>query len=510
MNVGVVVANRLVPAWQSACIRALRALDGVNVTVAASSAVRRAPLAARIAGRALAREPVACDAALPAKLDVVLDLTGAEPAREPPGGVWRFRFGARDGAENAPFVPEIARGANAVDVALVRRSGGRDEILRRGRFPVTRWHPSTLRWSLCEAAEWPARAVTALRDGSPLPLELSDPAPPRAAISAWECARFAGVLARNLAGYAAEMLLERVEWNVGFVAADARALLTEAPLHVRWLPRPSPRTFIADPFVVERDGRRVLFVEQFDYARGRGVIEALELGADDAVVRRERVIDEPAHLSYPYPVEAGGELYLVPERSAGDAPVWYRCAEFPFRWTREPFAFPFADAVDTTIFEYGGRWWALCTRASNGSTFALHAFHAPGPRGPWTAHACNPIVVDVTCARPAGRPFAVGGALYRPGQDCSQSYGGGLALARIDELTPQAYRETVVRRVDARGFGRYSKGVHTVSFTAGEIVLDGKHVMRDLRQAAWQLGRAGAALGRAVRGRNIGHTSRPD
>src|SRR6202022_4835217 len=124
----------------------------------------------------------------------------------------------------------------------------------------------------------------------------------------------------------------------------------------------------------------------------------------------------------------------------------YRCVSFPDRWVRESALFSAFDGVDTTLFPHAGRWWAFCTRYSRGSTLALNAFFADSPRGPWSPHALNPIVVDVSSARPAGQPFTVDGTLYRPGQDCSESYGGGLAIARIDELTPAAYRETIVQR----------------------------------------------------------------
>jgi hypothetical protein len=335
-----------------------------------------------------------------------------------------------------------------------------------------------------------------MRDGRPLPAEPVGAVPPAPAISGGERVRFALALGWELARHASELLLETVEWNVGFIAGDASRLLEPGPFDVRWMPRPAPRTFIADPFVVERDGRRALFVEEYDYARDRGVIDALELGPGNELVRRERIIDTPTHLSYPYPVEIDGDLYLLPENADGGGAGLYRCAEFPFRWEARPASFPLSDALDTTMVEHGGRWWALCTRASNGPNVALHAFHAATPRGPWTAHPLNPVVVDVTCARPAGTPFVVAGALYRPGQDCSRSYGGGLAIARIDELTPHAYRETVVRRIDASDFGRYSSGTHTVSFAADAIAIDGKHVMRDLRQVVWQLGKAGSRLAR--------------
>ncbi len=294
--------------------------------------------------------------------------------------------------------------------------------------------------------------------------------------------RFGAALVRRLAAAAGSAFLGMAEWNVGFVEGGAARLLSAEPLDVRWLPAPSRNTFIADPFIVERDGVRALFVEAFEYGHGRGVIDALVLDAADNVVRRARAIDQPTHLSYPYPVEIDGDLYIVPENSEGNEVALYRCTRFPDRWERETALFPAFDGVDTTIFRHDERWWAFCTRYSHGSTLALYAFHAGSPRGPWSAHALNPIVVDVASARPAGQPFVVDGALYRPAQDCSESYGGGLVIARIDELTPTSYCEEIVQRHAARHLGRWSDGIHTVSFAGGRIVVDGKRVYSDFRK----------------------------
>ena len=320
-------------------------------------------------------------------------------------------------------------------------------------------------------------------DGAQGDIEI--PAP----LTLWERVRFGAALVANLARALWDDLFEIVEWNVGFVDGDARLLLAAAPLAVRWLPPPPRGTLIADPFVVERDGITALFVEAFEYRSSHGAIDALVLAADGSVSRRVRALDAATHLSYPYPVEIDGELYLVPENCAGNEVALYRCARFPDTWERESAIFPAFDGLDTTLFAHDGRWWAFCTRYSHGAAVALFAFHATSPRGPWTAHALNPIVCDASCARSAGQPFVVDGVWYRPGQDCSRSYGGGLAIARIDALTPSDYRETVVRRIDGRGLGRWSDGIHTVSFMRGALVVDGKRSYRSARKLAWALPR---------------------
>jgi hypothetical protein len=494
VRIGVVVAGPAVPAWQSACVRALQALDGVAVDVAVVKGAAAFPrgLAGRLAGPAFARTPAAAlvqrRESAPGACDVVLDLTGTAAAGSAREGIWSFRIG-EDVDVRQPFVREIGRGSNTVDVELVRRVDGRDELIRRGRFSVARRYASTLRWSLFEAARWPASFVAALRDGQPLgttPLAPKHPRPPLAFV---DHVRFAVRLPLLYAGYLPEQLFEVTEWNVGLIAGEPRRVLEPGPLDIRWLPQPARGIFIADPFIVERDGRRVVFVEQYSLARDRGVIEALELNADDEVIQRETIIDLPSHLSYPYPLEIDGALYLIPESSALNEVGTFRCVEFPWRWERGPALFPALDGVDTTVFEHAGNWWALCTRVSRGPTLALQAYYGDSPRGPWHEHSLNPIVVDVTCGRPAGQPFRIDGLLYRPGQSSADSYGCGLAIARIDELTPQTYRETVVCRLDLGGHGRYADGTHTLSFANGTIAIDGKHVYHDVRKLGWVLSR---------------------
>jgi hypothetical protein len=498
VNVAVALTSPLVPAWLAACIEALRTQPELTtrvVRVAGEPSPPPGGPAARLGGKTLAAATVALDEGGLNGADVVIDLTAGGIAAGAPHGVWAFRLGADDDRA-LPFAREIAGGARTFEIALVRRIGERREALRVGRFANTRWYPSTLRLALLQAARWPATLAAALAGGAQLDVVRTETAPHAAQLGVLGRVRFAGALLGRLAGATATALLQVDEWNVGFVEGGRRALLSEGPLNVRWLPAPERSAFIADPFVVARDGVRAILVETIGFADERGRIEALVLDEHDRVVRRERALERATHLSYPYPLEIDGELYLVPENSAGNEVALYRCVRFPDRWEREAALFAGFDGVDTTLFRHDERWWAFCTRWSSGSTLALYAFHAETPRGRWTPHALNPIVVDVTSARPAGQPFVVDGTLYRPGQDCSKTYGGGLAIARIDLLTPAAYRETIVRRHDARALGRWNDGIHTVSFCGDTVVVDGKHAYRDPRKFPSAAKKVGAEVAR--------------
>lgn len=495
MNVVVAAAAACVPAWQRDAVAALRAAPGFDVRVVRIAAAQPwtppRGAEARFAGPALAPATIAFDepaanearaanAGVFANADLVVDFTESLADGGARLGVWSFRLG--DGGDaTLPFAREIAGGARIVTVDLVRRSGGERAILRTGHFAVSSSYSATVRLAMAEAAAWPA-VLAAVADR--VTLHATPQAEPPRGAPLRGVRRFVFVATAPVRAVTGLLngLVAVDQWNAGFASGGARALLAGGPLRdVRWLEAPPPRTFVADPFLIERDGVRALFLEEYDYARDRGVIDAFVLDAQDRVVERARIIDVPTHVSYPFPVEIDGVLHLVPENAAGGEVAAYRCVRFPDRWERAFAVFPSFDGVDTTLFRHDGRWWAFCTRYTHGSNVALFAFHAGDVRGPWTAHAQNPVVVDVRCARAAGPPFVVDGALYRPGQDCSTTYGGAVVIARIDELDPLRYAETIVSRVEAPRTGPYRDGLHTVSVSGDTIVLDGKRRYRDLR-----------------------------
>jgi hypothetical protein len=504
--VAVAVEGERIAAWQRSCIDALRDVPGVDVRIVRTEAPPRRPLhrfARRIGGAVLAQSHVVPDAGATLEgVAIVLDLTSTgEVNANARHGIWSFRLDRSDDAV-LPFAREIAQGADTVEIALVSRHNGSSETLRSGRFGVGASYRTTLRLALLEAARWPTTVLAALANGVESAPALETPRPRRTpSLPPLDAVRFAGALGARAASVLRDRFFEVVEWNVGFVEGGPKTLLNGAPLQIRWLPSPASTTFIADPFFVERDGLRVVFVEEFDYRRNRGVVDALVLAANGGIARRFRAIDIPTHLSYPYPLEIDGELYLVPENRARNEVALYRCVRFPDRWERARAIMPATDAIDTTIFRHDGRWWALCTRVERGENQALFAYHAASIDGPWTPHAMNPVVVDVTSARPAGQPFTVEGVLYRPGQDCSTSYGCGLTIARIDVLTPSEYRETLVRRIQPSPSSRYRDGIHTVNFNGTMGVVDGKVVRYDWRKLAWIARRARSRLVRALANR---------
>lgn len=108
-----------------------------------------------------------------------------------------------------------------------------------------------------------------------------------------------------------------------------------------------------------------------------------------------------------------------------------------------------------------------------GPNHVLLAWHSDDLCGPWTAHAANPIKIDVRSSRPAGTPFVFEGALYRPAQDCSRHYGGAVVLNRITRLTPFVFEEEGVCVLRPNGREPYRDGLHTLSQAGSKTLIDG-------------------------------------
>ena len=264
-------------------------------------------------------------------------------------------------------------------------------------------------------------------------------------------------------------------WNIGVVdqpAADIveRGIVTP----VRWLPRQPAGIALADPAYRRRaDGSQTLYAEQIKYNGPGGAIWAAELvaGVDPAIACFRPLLTHGFHMSYPFPFEdeQGRSVLTAESWQAGAALLW-----------REHLGLQFAGklmdgrpVLDPTLWRAPDRWWLFCTFRDDAPNERLHLFHSTRLGEPWIPHTRNPIKTDRSGSRPAGPIFRAGNRLVRPGQDCSRTYGGAVALYAITRLNEHEYDEEELRRIVAPP-GDYPDGLHTFC-PAGEVTLiDGK------------------------------------
>lgn len=250
----------------------------------------------------------------------------------------------------------------------------------------------------------------------------------------------AAIVGRALQFKAKSAIGLQERWGISFVKQRwQNALLYEGTQ----IANPKGRYF-ADPFLFVRNGETFCFVEDFPDSEGKGVISVLKL-TDGGASCMGRVIEEDFHLSFPFPFEYDGQIWICPESHQSGQIRIYRCKKFPLEWEPHSIAMDGVSAVDTMIFPSDGRWWML-TNIDPGvgaETFSeLHLFSASAPVGAeWVAHPMNPVLVDPQFARNAGM-LKDGARLFRVSQERAfGSYGVSASISEITQLTLTGYRE---------------------------------------------------------------------
>ena len=394
-------------------------------------------------------------------------------------GVWAFRLGTSRIRNHVPCFWEIYNGELVTEAALqkIGRSPYDVVVLRKGALKtINGSYSRSIDAVFSEIADWPAQVCKGIRRGA-------DPSHPVSGVENLEdrlpdnlrTLRFMLKLVRNALAKTYDDLFHRGEWNVGIVHKPIHAFLKPGMVSdVYWLPALGNSKFRSDPFGVAEKGNLRIVCEEFDYGPRKGVISAVELTTGASAVRKDVAIHLPFHMSYPYLLEHEGEIYCIPETFQAGEVGLYKAQEFPWRWVKVATLISGVACIDSTVFQYDGRWWLTCTDQDEDPHLKLFVWHAPDLFGPWEPHAANPVKVDIRSARPAGTPFVHDGVLYRPAQDCSGAYGGGIVINRVTRLTPTQFEEEPAAVVGPLAGSPYPDGTHTISAVGDITLIDAK------------------------------------
>ena len=265
-------------------------------------------------------------------------------------------------------------------------------------------------------------------------------------------------------------------WRVGWRHVNGSGVLDRGDIGgTPWRNIPDPGIrFLADPFPVVWKGETWVFVEDFEHRTQKGIISAIPFGDDGPKGSPQPVLETPWHLSYPFIIADGGEIWMIPESSADRTVRLYRADAFPDRWVEEAVLLDGIEAADATVVRHEGRYWMFAvTRDGAGApSDTLSLFMADKLVGPWRPHPTNPVLIDASAARPAGNMVHRDGRLWRPVQDCRAGYGRALGLAEVTRLDEECFRQTVhtVLRPGTEWPGRR---IHTLNRAGSLECIDG-------------------------------------
>ncbi len=280
-------------------------------------------------------------------------------------------------------------------------------------------------------------------------------------------------------------------WHPGILHAPISHVLgctSFNDIPVTWLPSQPPFCFLADPFGLWHNGALHVLAEYYDYRTKHGRIQYVSYNAEFKAIDQGEALAAPHHLSYPFLIQDGGDIYMLPEAHRSGALSLYRATAFPKAWEKvcDLISGP---VVDASVIQVNGTWWMFYTLdgADQRAMRELYIASAPRLTGPWTP-ANAPALISLETARPGGTPFIHDDAVYLPTQDCRTEYGAAVNVLRLNAIEP--FAATPVQKITPAFLNTpFTDGLHTLSACGDVTLFDVKHIDRSPRRAVINLQR---------------------
>ncbi|HYG51934.1 MAG TPA: hypothetical protein VD905_13575 [Flavobacteriales bacterium] len=388
-------------------------------------------------------------------------------------GVWSYHHGDEEKYRGGPpAFWEVHRNEHVCGTILQRLTNKLDSgiVLKKGYFGVTNHsYNATLGNVYAQSASWIKQVCIDLQNGV---AHYLNNAPSNTTAKVYTYPGNFTMLLFGLRKIGRKLrfhwhdLFRPESWLVGLIQNETGFEPgKKLSKQITWFNHASKSAYYADGFVVLNDRYHYLFVEEYDYATGKGVIASFDL----QTCKKQTLIEEPHHLSYPFSFVHNGKIYVLPEAAGSGKITLYVVNPLSNLIVSKTVLMENVHAYDPTLFEYAGKWWLFVTHKETGSNTSLHIYYAQHLTGPYAPHANNPVKTDIGSARPAGNIFCVNGVYYRPAQNCSRTYGGSVVIHKIIRLNEYVYHEEKHDEILPNQVHEKATGIHTLT-TQGKLV----------------------------------------
>lgn len=202
----------------------------------------------------------------------------------------------------------------------------------------------------------------------------------------------------------------------------------------------------ADPFFYSDSKCLYLFYEQM--IRGsKGVLFMVSTFDLQHWSKPKEVLTEKFHLSFPFVFEEYGKHFMIPETGNDNSIRLYCATEFPNKWNLHKILMKGEKFVDTSIIKEGNYYFLFTTtvnRIGINIVYKLKLYTSSSLDSGWIEHPNSPISESMKTARCGGSIFRYNNNLFRPAQDCEESYGKNISIFKIIHLTPIKYEEQLI------------------------------------------------------------------
>lgn len=251
----------------------------------------------------------------------------------------------------------------------------------------------------------------------------------------------------------------------------------------RAIPSP-PYGYYADPFLWKRGENTWLFVEEYQYAKDKGRLVALELSpALEPMSIRPVNSDQffgriDCHSSFPFLFEIDGVTHMIPETCERKSVDLYICEAWPDRWRLKRRLLFGVDAADTMVLWSEGYWWLFTSVRTGNRNRHLEIHYTDNlETGALRPHPQNSSFLYGDLAHGSGRNAGYlarssEGKIIRLMQKSENFYGESVSLMKVTELDTERFRETPISCVPELPLIKPGFSTHHVSRIGNLIAYD--------------------------------------
>lgn len=269
-------------------------------------------------------------------------------------------------------------------------------------------------------------------------------------------------------------LFRQEDWNVGFCECSLENFIDckdKERLNIQWFKKPKKNCYFADPFVIKTNKDTYIFFEWYSYQKGKADL-AVALKSEN-FKKYHKLTNFKEHRSYPYVFEYENVIYCLPEANATKQVALYRFDEDNLKLEKDAVLLEGFPIVDATLQYHDNKWFMYLVNQKNSHTH-LEIYHSDNLKGPYLSHYNNPIMIDCSKARPAGKIFTYKDKTIRPSQNCTEHYGQNITLEEIDLLTEKQFATKEFGTIMPIENSDYNDGIHTINSDDNIVVFDGK------------------------------------
>lgn len=269
-------------------------------------------------------------------------------------------------------------------------------------------------------------------------------------------------------------LFRQEDWNVGYCECDIEHFIDtddKESLDIKWFKKPRKNCYFADPFVIKTKKDIYIFFEWYSYSTGKADL-AVALKSEN-FEKYHKLTNFKEHRSYPYIFEYENIIYCMPEAHQTKKVTLYRFDEEKIKLEEDCVLLNDFPIVDATLYHNKEKWFMFLVNQKKSHTH-LEIYHSDNLKGPYQPHYNNPVMIDCSKARPAGKIFDYKGKTIRPSQNCTEHYGQSITLEEMEILTDKTFKTKHFMTIEPIENCDYDKGIHTINSDGEFTVFDGK------------------------------------